>query len=148
MKISLIASRYLVGSMALSLSALSLYATDVTTKAEFETNFVKQEGTNNYKNKNNNATLAIKLPTTAAKEVQALLGANGRIVIDNANQEITLGAANTDILALLWQTLRTQTINSMGLTSQALTQMESPMEEHSMSARIPLSQGNLQITRH
>lgn len=97
MKISLIASRYLVGSMALSLSALSLYATDVTTKAEFETNFVKQEGTNNYKNKNNNATLAIKLPTTAAKEVQALLGANGRIVIDNANQEITLGAANTDI---------------------------------------------------
>ncbi len=43
MKISLIASRYLVGSMALSLSALSLYATDVTTKAEFETNFVKQE---------------------------------------------------------------------------------------------------------
>lgn len=66
MKISLIASRYLVGSMALSLSALSLYATDVTTKAEFETNFVKQEGTNNYKNKNNNATLAIKLPTTVA----------------------------------------------------------------------------------
>lgn len=97
MKISLIASRCLVGSMALSLSALSLYATDVTTKAEFETNFVKQEGTNNYKNKNNNATLAIKLPTAEAVKVQELLGANGRIIIDNAGNEITLGAANTDI---------------------------------------------------
>ncbi|WP_290879884.1 autotransporter domain-containing protein [Helicobacter sp.] len=97
MKISLIASRCLVGSMALSLSALSLYATDVTTKSEFETNFIKQEGTNNYKNKNNDATLAIKLPTTEAVKVQALLGANGRIIVDNAANEITLGAADTDI---------------------------------------------------
>lgn len=97
MKISLIASRCLVGSMALSLSALNLYAVDVTDKTTFETNFVKQEGTNNYKNKNNNAELAIKLPTAQAVEVQKLLGANGRIIIDNADQKITLGAAETDI---------------------------------------------------
>lgn len=97
MKISLIASRCLVGSMALSLSALNLYAVDVTDKTTFEANFVKQEGTNNYKNKNNNAELTIKLPTAQAVEVQKLLGANGRIIIDNANQKITLGAADTDI---------------------------------------------------
>lgn len=98
MKISLIASRCLVGSMALSLSALSLYAaTDIEDKAGFETNFVKQEGTNNYKNKDNSAELAIKLPTDEAVEVQELLGANGRIIIDNADQKITLGAADTDI---------------------------------------------------
>lgn len=77
MKISLIASRCLVGSMALSLSALNLYAVDVTDKTTAE--------------------LAIKLPTAEAVKVQELLGANGRIIIDNADQKITLGAADTDI---------------------------------------------------